>query len=598
MISTILSVFFPPFIGLYVLYVNKRHNIKQAFRYYIILFYISNASAIISIIYLLKKELTFGPNIFVFYGIIAGLISYLVAKFITLNHQKFHFSLEKSKDKNSIVKDTIAYIILAITTLLAGGLAYYKNYFTYTNFENLFFALGNNLAGTSAEVIKAISIYIIIFFILFFSISTIFIFSHKYNLILNINKRKYRLIPIGLFAKRTILGSLSLLIVVILIGIKELDVYSFYRMMTNPSTIYEEKYVEPQKVKLTFPEKKKNVIHIILESMENSLFSSDKGGAYIETVIPELQQLALDNTSFSPNEKIASGLFVPVGCNWTAAGMVCQSSGLGLRYGLSLKENNKTFLPGAYPLGQILESEGYNLKIIMGSDGSFNNRDLYYMKHGNHEVIDLYKAMALEYIPKGYHNSWWGFEDSKLYEMSKTELSLLAKENKPFAYTMLTVDTHFPEGYLDESCQSNHSSQYLSTYACASTMLSEFINWLKDQDFYKDTVVVITGDHLTMQDKMFQGMRYENRYIYNAIVNSSVKAESEIRQGSSFDVFPTILASMGVKIDGDRLGLGTNLYSSKPTLIDEMGLEKFKKETAAISRYYIDNIVNLPKESK
>lgn len=598
MISTILSVFFPPFIGLYVLYQHQKHNLKQAIRYYIILLYSANIPVAFILAYILKKEFSFGPNFFVFYATVASFVAFCVAKFIVLNKQRFQFQLERSKQKTALYETVIGHFILIIATLLAGGFAYYRHYFTNISLENLFFAFGANLVGTSASVIKSITIYVLIFFVIFYSISAIFIFSHKYNLMLKIDKRKYRLIPIGILAKNKIFGSLFVLMGVLLFAISYLDVFTFVDSIVNPSKIYENHYVDPQTVELSFPEKKKNVIHIMLESMENSVFSEKSGGAFRESVVPELESLALDNISFSPNENIASGLFVPSGCNWTAAGMVCQSAGAGMRYGISTGENKKSFLPGAYPLGRILEKEDYNLKIIMGSDGSFNNRNVYYRTHGNYDVLDLFEAAKEGYIPKGYHNDWWGFEDAKLYEMSKSEISKLAKQNKPFAYTMLTVDTHFPEGYLDESCPNKYSNPYLSSYACASTMLSDFIDWLKAQRFYKDTVVVITGDHLTMQDTMFKGISYNNRYIYNTIINSSIKPETEIRQGSSFDVFPTILASMGVKINGDRLGLGTNLYSDKPTLIDELGLETFKKETRALSNYYIENIAKSPKEGK
>ena len=37
------------------------------------------------------------------------------------------------------------------------------------------------------------------------------------------------------------------------------------------------------------------------------------------------------------------------------------------------------------------------------------------------------------------------------------------------------------------------------------------------------------------------------------------------------DLFQTTLAAMGTKIDGDRLGLGTNLYSDKETLAERYG---------------------------
>ena len=38
---------------------------------------------------------------------------------------------------------------------------------------------------------------------------------------------------------------------------------------------------------------------------------------------------------------------------------------------------------------------------------------------------------------------------------------------------------------------------------------------------------------------------------------------------------PTTLAAMGVEIEGDRLGLGTNLYGTKDTLLETYGMEEF-----------------------
>lgn len=595
MISTIIAIFFPSFLGLYTLYQNQKHRAKAALRYYIILFYTSNIISVLVMRYILKKEFSFGPNFSFVYVIMSMIISYIVAKLIILNNHNFQFSIEKSKDQKKKHQIFTAHLILILATILAGGLAYYRSYFTYTSLENLFFALGNNMAGTSMRVIKTISVYLLAFFAMFYSVAAIFIFPHKYNLILTANKKRYRIIPVGLFANHIIKGSLFVLFAVLFYASITLNAYEFIGTFTNPSQIYEEYYIDPAKVKITFPENKKNVIHIILESMENSLFSKENGGGYNESIIPELEKLALDNTSFTSKDAKLSGLMVPNGCNWTAAGMVCQSAGVGLRYGMSIKENTKMYLPGAFTLGDILNREGYEQKIIMGSDGSFNNRSLYYETHGKYQVLDLQAVADLGYLPQGYRNDWWGFDDSTLYEISKSELSQLAEGDKPFAYTMLTVDTHFPEGYLDAACPTLYSNQYLSTYSCASSMLGEFMSWLEGQKFYKDTVVVITGDHLTMQDKMFNMFDYEDRFIYNSFINSSVRPKTEFRKGSSFDVFPTILRSMGVTIEGDRLGLGTDLYSQTPTLLEELGYDKFKKETSAISHYYINNIA---KESK
>ena len=55
-------------------------------------------------------------------------------------------------------------------------------------------------------------------------------------------------------------------------------------------------------------------------------------------------------------------------------------------------------------------------------------------------------------------------------------------------------------------------------------------------------------------------------------------------------MYPTTLAAMGVEIEGDRFGLGVNLYSDVPTLVEEMGLDKLNSELGKKSVYYDEKL--------
>ena len=81
------------------------------------------------------------------------------------------------------------------------------------------------------------------------------------------------------------------------------------------------------------------------------------------------------------------------------------------------------------------------------------------------------------------------------------------------------------------------------------------------------------------------------RTIYNTIINSPNKPISEKnRLFSSFDMFPTTLASLNVKIKGNKLGLGVNLFSDEKTLVEQFGLEFLNQELLKKSFYY-DNVL-------
>ena len=54
-------------------------------------------------------------------------------------------------------------------------------------------------------------------------------------------------------------------------------------------------------------------------------------------------------------------------------------------------------------------------------------------------------------------------------------------------------------------------------------------------------------------------------------------------------MFPTVLSALGFDIEGDRLGLGTDLFSSTTTLAEELGYEYLQQELSKSSLYYISH---------
>ena len=79
---------------------------------------------------------------------------------------------------------------------------------------------------------------------------------------------------------------------------------------------------------LTFPERKRNLIYIYLESMENTYSSTENGGAFEQNVIPELTELSLQNENFSGDDQTLNGGYAMPGATWTIGAMFAQSTGL------------------------------------------------------------------------------------------------------------------------------------------------------------------------------------------------------------------------------------------------------------------------------
>lgn len=418
------------------------------------------------------------------------------------------------------------------------------------------------------------------------------------GLLFNINRliknKKNIIIQLAEFLKKIyLMFATSCLIFSIGFVIFYYDVYGYLTSQVQKTALYEEYYVDPSTTNIVFPNKKRNIIHIYLESIESSFVSQQSGGISEKSYIPELENLALNHLNFSNTDKIGGSQTI-IGTQWTIGSMVAQDAGIPLT--LPIEGNSYTstsaFLPGAYTIGEVLEKENYQQVFLSGSKASFGGTVNFY-RHGNYIVKDYDYMIKNKFLPEDYYK-FWGYEDSKLFEFAKKELIELSLSNQPFNLEMITMDAHMPYGYICDQCPNISDDQYENVLACQSKQVNDFIEWCKTQDFYENTTIVITGDHNSMAQKFFDNL--DNTYLrtpYNVIINSAVETSNTFnRQFSAMDFYPTILASMGVKIEGERLGLGTNLFSSTPTLLEEIGWG-LNNEVQKTSDFYNKEIIGI-----
>ena len=84
------------------------------------------------------------------------------------------------------------------------------------------------------------------------------------------------------------------------------------------------------------------------------------------------------------------------------------------------------------------------------------------------------------------------------------------------------------------------------------------------------------------------------RSIYNCFIHAVAEPVREKnRLFGTIDLFPTTLAALGVKIDGDRLALGTNLFSDRDTLTEQFGYEFLAEELLKQSDFYDSELLLL-----
>lgn len=386
---------------------------------------------------------------------------------------------------------------------------------------------------------------------------------------------------------------------------EKFNVYDFVYNQIQASEFIENEYVDAADVNVTFPDEKRNLICIYMESAESSFQDKENGGLLEVNIIPEMTELAKNNISFSQSEQIEGAAVAPQ-CGWTIAGLVAQTSGLPLKlfnFDDALDGTDNTmdkyvsFMPGATTLGDILEREGYHNFFMAGSDFTFGGRRDYFTQHGGYEIWDYLTAKEEGRIPMDYEETW-GFEDEKLYEYAREKLLELAAQGEPFNFSMLTVDTHTGGGYQCELCPDIFETSYQNVWACASNQLDDFIEWIQQQDFYENTTICITGDHSSMEEGFLVEYDYDKhrgnieRKVYNVFINAVAEPLTmKNRRFTTMDYFPTILAAIGAEIEGDRLGLGTNLFSNKSTLAEEYGFEEMFDELNQKSNFYDNHIL-------
>lgn len=255
----------------------------------------------------------------------------------------------------------------------------------------------------------------------------------------------------------------------------ELDVKEYLVSQKKESHFIEQNYVDPRTTKITFPDKKRNLIYIYLESMESTFASKGDGGGLDFNCIPELTTLAEENTNFSDSDKLGGG-YPAYGGTWTMAGIFSQTSGIPIKNSEQTDDVNATlaeqysFSSQARNLEDILADEGYNQCFMIGSDATFGGRRAYFESHGKGktEICDYNTAKENGQIPEDYY-VWWGYEDQKLFANAQEKLTELSSKDEPFNFTMLTVDTHFEDGYVCEQCQNEFGdNQYANVMACSS----------------------------------------------------------------------------------------------------------------------------------
>lgn len=302
--------------------------------------------------------------------------------------------------------------------------------------------------------------------------------------------------------------------------------------------------------KLTGLGKNKNLIVLQVEALQNFVIDLEYNG---EEVTPNLNKLIKDQSTVYYDkyyQLLGRG-------NTSDAEFVSQNS-------LHPSMEEPTYSQYAentfYGLPWLLRDNDYHAWVFHGFEKTFWNREVAYVNQGFERFISEEDFVFEESLG-------FGIRDEDFYKQSIDYLKELDKiDDNPFYAFMITLTSHtpftMPKEYQHLDIKGEHKDtmlgNYLQSVHYADKELGKFIEQLKEEGLYDDTIIAIYGDHFAISStnkddqKMlteFLGQEYDYDLMMNIPLIIHIPGQ-EIKEtistaGSQIDFYPTIMNIMG-----------------------------------------------------
>jgi len=341
-------------------------------------------------------------------------------------------------------------------------------------------------------------------------------------------------------------------------------------------------YKEPAK---KIPQPKLNLVYIYGESLERTYFNNDA----FPDLAPELGTLKDQGLDFSQTEQLP-------GTDYTIAGMVASQCGIPLfaPFEGNASASVSSFFPQNLCLGDILKNSGYENYFIQGANLRFAGKDVFLKSHGFDNLIGA-EELKTQVKDPAYRNDWGFYDDTVLDEVWQ-KYEELSRSGKRFSLFALTVDTHHPDGFISRTCErksyafDGKPNQSFSAVTCSQQHIAALINKIKASPWFKDTVIVVSSDHLAMNNTAWKYLNKEDRKnLFFVIRGDEEQQDTLSMKRNTMDNGATVLDILG----GDNfIGLGRSSLSGQSL----SGIFLNMKEKALAWKPDIIRLWNFPKK--
>ena len=337
----------------------------------------------------------------------------------------------------------------------------------------------------------------------------------------------------------------------------------------------------------SIPDPKLNLVYIYGESLERTYFDN----AAFPDLTPELGAIKNNSIDFTHTAQLP-------GTDYTIAGMVASQCGIPLfaPFEGNASASMSSFFPQNLCLGDILKNSGYENHFVQGANLRFAGKDVFLKSHGFDHLVGA-EELKSQVTDPAYRNDWGFYDDTVLDEVWK-KYEELSKSGKRFSLFTLTVDTHHPDGFISRTCDRKRYemdgklNQSFSAVTCSQQHIAALIQKIQASPWYKNTVIVVSSDHLAMNNTAWKYLSKQDRNnLFFVLRGDKPQQDVSGLKRNTMDNGATVLDILG----GDNfIGLGRSSLSGQS--LSESFLNM--KEKVLSWKPDIIRLWNFPKEMK
>ena len=317
-------------------------------------------------------------------------------------------------------------------------------------------------------------------------------------------------------------------------------------------TFIDKNYPLMRKVTHSEPSTSPNIVFLLIESLDAIHFDRMRRLNNLEALgsTPNLDKLSEEGLLFtnfySTGQRSIDGIAATIASIPTLPGFPYLGQGL--------EQNRLSFL------GNIAKEQGYSTIFTRSaSRGSFHvdsvsaqaGFDEYY---GAEDIPSTHKDQK--------NHSKWGVWDHDTFEFTLDKLETI---KKPFLGYVFTSTTHTPWRIPNDEWKlhkgKDKRTKYLNSLYYADWAIGDFMANIKKTKYYKNTIFVITGDHISRFAINPDDIKTRFQ-IPLIIIGPGIKPGINTQIGNQMDVLPTIIDL--AKWETTHSSLGVSLMRDKP----------------------------------